>query len=231
MKKSSNNFLSALLALAIIISLMGILTSLDKLGTSNMPSLTGAGTSGTGTTEITVEGTASLSITDDNITIPAGYYNASCTSGFARINSNATTELSCWLNTSGIEPWAASNMAPDYHTVVNDGSAAINLSLNTDQGDARSYLCGTNNCTDASGVNAFVTVTAYNSEALTCASGLITANTTLLNNESEFPNDLCSNMNFQTTKNELNVSYMYSIPSDVDQGSKEMTITYMATEI
>lgn len=227
MKSISNKILAGLLALTIIIFLVGTLISLNKMGKL---SITGAATTGTGTTEVTVQGAASLSITDTNITFPAGYYNASCTAGYTRINSNGTTELFCWLNTTGVEPnWTDTNVFGfDYHTIVNDGTTSINLSIDTDQGDARSYLCGTGNCTGASGVNAVVTITVYNSESSTCASGLLAANTTLLDNQTEYPNDLCTIMNYQDTKDELNVSYMYSIPSDVDQGSKEMTVTYTA---
>ncbi len=229
MKKDSNKFLLALLAVVIIVSLLGILTSLDKLGKFPAQSLTGAGTSGTGTTEVNVQGTASLSITDTNITFPAGYYNASCTTDYARVNSNGTDEIFCWLNSSGIEPdWTAADTAPDYHTLVNNGTTTINLSLDTDQTSARAYLCGAGNCPSTSGANAEVTVTAYNSETSTCASGLLTANTSILDSTSETPNDLCTSMNYQDTKDELNVSYMYIIPSDVDQGSKEMTVTYTA---
>lgn len=237
----SNKTIVVLLAIALIITVAGTVVSVTKLSglQTKYTLLSGAATTGTGTSSITVQGYASIAINDATVTFPTGYYNASCTYGYARLNTNSTNASSgenfCWLNGSNIEPWNGSlvmsaNMTPDYHRIENNGSTVINVTLETNETNASRYLCGAGRCASSTnGGNASVTITVYQEESGSCGSGLLAGNTTILSNSSETNVTICQDLNYENSADALNMTYMYSIPKDVDQGVKSLTITFTAT--
>jgi hypothetical protein len=222
----SNKTIVALLAVALVVTVLGTVVSIVKLGDigEKYTLLTGAAVE-TGTSSVTVQGTSGLTIPDGAITLPTGYYDPTCTTGYGVIDS-ASGFTSCWLNTTGGTPI----FLGDYHQLENSGTAVVSLTAYTDQTDAISYLCGTGGCPSTGGTAAKVEVKITDDvEPVSCASAPLTTYATLLNWTSNTTQTLCSYFDYEDTNDVLNVYYNYTIPSDVDQGQKLMTVTYTAT--
>ncbi len=240
----SNKTIVTLLVIALIITISGTVISVTKLSGlgGKYQVLTGGATTGTGTSSVTVQGSASIVINDGTVTFPTGYYNGSCTGNYARINSNSSNashgENFCWLNTTGIEPWSnrsgagvSTGMTADFHQIENNGTTAINVTLDTDATNASTYFCGTGACPTTRGASSFVTFTTYNHESGSCGSGLMAENRTVLDITGENATlnaTLCQFLNYENANDALNVSFLYAVPKDADQGAKTLTLTYTA---
>src|SRR3989344_117005 len=116
----SNKTILAVLTVVLVVSVVGTIVQLGKLdeldGEYNF--LTGAVT-GSGYSNVTIAGTVSLTVNDGISDFGSGYYNASCTTGYARLwtDSAATTSSLCWINTTGqIGSFQG-------HILINDGTA------------------------------------------------------------------------------------------------------------
>jgi hypothetical protein len=226
-KKSgvSNKVVMGLLFVCVVVVVVGALLSIGKLYSINwMGSLTGAATSETGTTAVNIQGAASLSVTDTTITFVTGYYNTSCTSNYATVYSNGTTG-ECWLNATGVEPNYTNHI--DHHVIQNNGTLQANLSLDTDNNNASDYFCA-GGCATTKAALATVNFSVFNNEAGSCDAGKAGDDTNLLNDSVEKPNDICTAFDFQDASDELNLSYVYTVPYDAPSGTKTLTITYTA---
>src|SRR3989344_508173 len=105
----------------------------------------------TGTVSVTSAGAAGISITDPDIAFGSGYYNATCTTGYAVLDSNLTysdgsvgtvyaaAHPYCWINTSAI----LNGEIRDPHTIENNGSSIVNVSAIANL-HAEDFLCGGN---------------------------------------------------------------------------------------
>jgi len=220
----SNKTIVALVAIALVIMAVGTMVSISRLSSmgNQYTLLTGAVTD-TGSTSLTVQGGVSVSVPDSAIVFPTGYYNASSTTNFSVLYATGTGGATAdWINTSG--QLAVFN---DFHTIVNNGTTIINITADTNQTDARSFLCGTGNCLITSGVNASVLVVSTDSEVGSCASGTAMG-AVLLSPTAETVTTLCNYLNYDDGSDSLTVYYGLHVPKDVDQGVKSMTITYTA---
>ena len=243
----SNKTIVALLSIALVITLVGTIVSVGKLNslTGNQGVLTGAVTQ-SGTASLTVQGTADIIMRDNNVSFIPGYYNASCGTDFAWLDTyNDTHEnnLTCWINSSdsvGVVPyWGPRNQSAarlDQHVLENNGSTLVNISTSTGNPNATNFVCrpitGTANNTPQCPFNnslARVQINASNNETNACFSGLQSTNITLLSSTAETNVTLCSDLDYADTADAMNVYFEVKIPKDAGQGAHVMTITYIAT--
>lgn len=235
----SNRTIVALLAVALVVTVVGTGVSISKLsglgGTYSV--LSGAATSESGESNLTVYGIASMDVTDTVLDLGTGYYDDSCagTQEYAEISSNGSTPT-CWLASNG-SPAAATT---DYHTLENDGTLALRINISNiidgdgDAGNGTDFFCGdgvmSTNCHASRAV--FMEVhNDFNGETSYCSGG--TANTA----EDIFPSgvntnltdqSLCTYTSWAGDEDEFNVSYIFRVPRDARSGEKQLTITYSA---
>lgn len=233
MGEISNKTIVALLVVALVVTVVGTVVSVSKLsgigGKYSM--LTGAYTESTGTTTVNVYGVVSLSVVDGTVQFDTGYYNTSCTTNYGILYSNqtGTGDWSCWLNSSGDTHDMTLAANQPAHHLQNNGTVNINLSVDTDQGHAESFLCENDDCTSNT---ASVEIGAEEADGgSACLTTLLSSWTTLLDATSETTNDICTQLNFEDTNNEVNVTFRLTVPDDTGTGgSKTLTLTYTAVE-
>ncbi len=240
----SNKSIVALLAVALVVTLVGTVVSISRLN-----SLGGqygllnaaAGTSLTekdGTASITVSGTAAIVMNSSSINLYAGYYPTSCSTGYSKIDTSldetgAPTTTSCWVNTSGVDNQTRNKAA---HMIANNGTTVIQVTSYVTSSsttgvstlNATSILCGAGNC-PAGAANAIVSIQAWNHESNSCTQGLASSKTALILPTSLQNVTLCSRLEYDDSNDEINTTFVIQIPKDTDQGAKQFTVTYYAT--
>lgn len=119
MEQISNKALTLLLLIAIIVSVIGTIVSINRLN-QLIPKITGLGTSATGMVNVTIAAVTSILATDTQITF------GSC-SPTASVGCNATSNIS---NTN-FNCSCTGGSAPDNITIKNDGNKNVNVSVQT----------------------------------------------------------------------------------------------------
>ncbi len=229
MEDVSNKTIVALLAIALVVTVVGTIVSVSKLGDmgGKYALLSGAATTGSGVTEMTISGTTSIVVTDSagGINFGTGYVNASCTAGSAWIASDGEGSL-CWLNTSGLIPAAVN----DNHIVNNDGNGGIILTAAFAAiNNAESFLCEADNGCQSTTAAVSIKSEVNAGDTATCVSGHQTLYTPILTNGGKNTVTLCTNMLSESTEDDLEINYNVTLPSDMPQGAKQQTVTYTGT--
>lgn len=220
----SNKTILALVAIALVITVVGTVVSMSKLNGlgGQYTSLTGAATSGTGTTSVTVQGTAAISLGTSAATFPTGYYNASCTSNYSVLSADFNSISSdCWVNLT--------NWFQTSHAIQNTGTTVINLTVQSNNNGTRQLFCGTGNCPSTQATNSIFAIKAQAGESGACDSGLQNTFANILTTQSNTTVTLCNAFNFDDASDDLNIFFNMTIPKDVAQGVKSTTLTYTAT--
>jgi len=206
----SNKTLALLVAIAIIVSLVGIL-SVGRLGvvyiTGRAP-----GTTGSGNVSVTLATEVSILMVDSTINFGSGRVNASsnnATLDSAVAYSESSTK---WINTSA--PWTA----PDVITIENDGTVTENVTVYA-SALASGFIGGTNpsfqldnyagNCTGEGEFTTYAEVTGTN----TSTAQLI-----------------CSGLPYGAGTDRFDITAKIRIPSDASVGSKNVTLTFTALQ-
>lgn len=251
MEDVSNKTIVVLLAIALIVTVVGTIISVSKLGDlggkyKTIGVLSGALTD-TGTTNLSVAGTISIKISDANLDFGSGYYNTTCTSGFSTLVTNGTSVAAgvkqgqnisyvCWVNSSGL-PF--NNTAYDAHHIENNGTTLFNLTFDVSTGcggpctSAETFLCeATDGCSSLSAqvkTKFSIQENGFN----TCTGGANMSSVTVLSHDGANDNpvyDLCTTVEFADSNDELLVDFNLTLPSDAPSGPKTLTVTYTATE-
>jgi hypothetical protein len=182
----------------------------------------------TGTATTTLAGSAGVSLTDSAIAFGSGYYDASCTSGKATLDS-FIPDKTCWTNTTEYLT------SPDYHTIRNSGTTLLNVTADTDKTSGEALFCGSDGGCLATN---FFTMVRYKTQDTTgesgsCNSGLVSSWTNILVGDGEPSStaDVCDNLNFEDENDEVNVYYEFTVPMDATSGEKTLTVTYTGTAL
>jgi hypothetical protein len=222
MVELNNNHLLYGFAITVVLLFGGMMLSIS--GNDNF---TGAAV---GTTNVTIAGTAGITMISGSYNFSSGYYNDSCTQDYAYVGISAGSgdEVNdCWVNTS-VKVTADDNSG---HIINNTGTTVINLTADTDQTHAEAYFCGTQGCpfTNVAQMDMLV----LQNEDSSCASGfsppgyfMVLSSTT--ENASIH---LCHYLDYEDTNDELQLTFNFTVPKDADQGSKKLTVTYTGTAI
>ncbi len=232
-----------------IITLIGAIISISKLSSlgqiSSSNSPTGFVTDSSAYTNVTIAGTAGLTISSGISDFGSGYYNASCTVGYTQLWSDGggpsggsapvSTSL-CWINTSSHMKPSGNNgqNSGNYHghTLTNSGSTTLNLTMNaTVAPNAEYFICGSTNGCPSSTATVYARQT-YK-EINSCTSGgSVQTYTKFLSfdgSSQSQPLNLCDVFEYADNTDELYVDFNLTIPSDVPQGARSLSVTYIAT--
>ncbi len=241
-KSQTDSTIVLLLTLAIVFSIGGVVLNYVLLSSVDVPvlSVTGRVTDSSSTVTLTQSGTAGITLTDAAIAFGSGYYNASCTSGKADLqsnrsyvsNSDAGASPTCWINTTAFLPVA------DFHTIQNNGSVKVNVTAYPDKLDAEQFFCSgpqPNGCPLTN--NAAVNTMSVNNEANSCQNsdldgGFSDPNNLLTSNvQGNSTINICRNLDFADASDSIDVYYDFTVPKDATAGAKTLTVTYQALAI
>ena len=228
MKDVSNKILVGLLVVTIVASLAGTFVSLYKIGQISTPigMLTGAAI-GSGEANLTVEGTVDLAITDGSAEFGSGYYNASCTSGYAEFvttgGSNVVT--TCWLNTDGEVP----TITDQSHLLTNNGTAPVTLEIGTNAVNAEEFLCEASEGCSSS--DAQVQTKISQEEQNSCTEGFSASFYPFMTFEEVSNYTACELFGYADDADSLYVDFNITLPMDAPQGLKTLTVIYTVTAI
>jgi hypothetical protein len=193
---------------------------LNDAGTQ-VASVTGRVTD-TGTATTTLAGSAGVSVVSGSaeIAFGSGYYNASCTQGYADLTSDPPSS-DCWINTTAFPTESVS------HKIRNSGTTLLNVTVDSDKTDGETLFCGsTGGClsTNTAGVK-------YNSdywESNSCNTEMVSSFSDMLTYNGEISSTLkvCDNLNYEDENDEVKISYEFLVPADATSGAKTLTVTY-----
>jgi len=205
----SNKTLSLLLIGAIVISLMGTLISLNRLGKIGVPVITGAGTSDTGEAQLTIASQLSITVVDSTINF------GSCTpgSGNTSVVDSNNTELD---GTSGGQ--CDNLQVPQNITVENDGNQLANITVKTSDNDI------------TGGVNYSLYFAVANATDRPGCVGTMATSWTNFTDITPTEYLACDKLNYTDSpgKDRFWTFIRVWVPADAVQGSQSATITFTA---
>ena len=210
-----------MLLIALVVSVVGTVITLDRLGAVGGVGLTGAA-GGTGDLNITSD----ITITLPDSAIDFGNGKVDPSVGYATVNSEAgSTSGGTWAN------------ATDNITVRNDGNVGVNVTVKSNKQDgnhtSNSFICQS----DAGGCGVGyenggeLTALQYkfqplNHEASSCGANLAgTTSFSVKDTDYEF----CGCLKTASTEDEIALTLNIGIPADA-QGQKSSTITFTSVQ-
>ena len=216
-----HKILTGMLLIALVVSVVGTVITVDRLGAVRGVGLTGAA-GGTGDLNITQD----ITITLPDSAIDFGNGKVDPSAGFAVVdsrNSNTNTDGS-WANLS------------DNITIRNDGNVGVNITVQSNKQSGNdttnSFICqsdaggcgvgyesGGDSPSQALGYSYIMA----NNEANSCSTGLIAALTEFYKKDTDL--DACGCLKSGSGEDEITLSLEIGIPADA-QGQKSSTITF-----
>ena len=233
-KKHSFGFVFLLMTV-FLFALGGVFLNYTLFDGFSIPGLSFTGkVTGTGTATVTQSGAAGITIVDSSVAFGSGYYNATCTTNYATLDSNLTygdggagsvygsATPYCWVNTTAI----LGGTGRDAHSLQNNGSVIVNVSAIANL-HGEDWLCG-GNCPFTS--SAGMQLLSYDNEAASCAdiSNLTSGYATATSANSNVTVGICDRLGYVDSNDTLNVYVNATIPKDATSGAKTLTITYEA---
>ena len=202
----SNKFLAFLLVIAIVVSVVGVWYSVDRLNT--FAALTGFASQDTGYVNVTVESYASLIAVNDTVNFGTGQIAA--TYEFARLTTeDGGTAPANWTNSTVYDPQPL--------RVENNGNVNLSVDL-TSNATATQFIGG--NGPDFE-------IAAADVGAGACASGLQSAYTDVTGSNQT----ICSNLGSGDGLDEVWVNVTIQVPTGVSQGAKSATFIFTGTAL
>ena len=234
MSDVSNKTIVGLLAVALVITVVGTVVSVSKLSDlgGNSFDVTGAATTGSGTTTLNLDYIVSVAMNGSTANFGHGYINPGNKSAriYTRNNSHAgsydqTTNHNWTINASS----TANQMQ-----IINTGNVDVNLVATQNLFDGEEWLCGSEGgCSQTANV-ARLLVNATEHEDNSCDGGLAHftntshLGTTLLNNTNSTVR-ICTDFDWEDSSDSLNVTFAAHVPFDATQGSHAVTLTFTAS--
>ncbi len=202
MSDVSNKTLAILVGVAIVISLVGIL-SINKGGITY---ITGKG--GTGTGPVSFNATSEVSI----------LVTGSIDWGNGRVNATSTSStLDSQAGTVVGGTWTP---ITQYIKVENDGTVNISVNLSANANNNANGLIG--------GTSPSFKMKGIATEANSCVT--LQTSYTAVPNSTETPYPICDKLQYTNSADTFNVSAEVVIPSDAAAGGRNATITFSASQ-
>jgi len=203
MSDISNKTLAILVGIAIVVSLVGILS----IGKGGVVYITGKGTSGQGpvsfnaTTEVSIKVTGSIDFGNGRVNATA---------------NNATLDSYDGTDIGGTWTFSAQSIK-----VENDGTVNVSVNLSADGNNNANGLIG--------GTSPLFQMKGFVTESGAC----VTLQTTYANvpNSTQTPLAICDLLQYVNSADEFNVSAKLVIPSDAPAGARNATITFSASQV
>ncbi|MBI2573765.1 hypothetical protein HYV86_07915 [Candidatus Woesearchaeota archaeon] len=251
----SNRTVVALLAVALVVTVAGTLVSVSKLSTlgGQYSFLTGAATSGTGTTSLTSDYEVAISIDDNAVSFGTGHVEIGYTN--ASVHSSGVFNDTAWYNTTGLYPVntthapnvvaantsAVTNVTTgDWMVVSNSGNVDFNLTVFSYTATSGEFwLCGSDGGCASTAVAQLLVMAAAN-ESNACDEANIPpgefhnnqTNSTwqnLLTVGGRNNITLCQDLDYGDTGDAMNIYFQAYVPSDATNGAHSVTLTFEAT--
>ena len=229
MKQISNEALLSLLVISIVVSVVGTVSNLNKINSltpgfgGTYPGVTGLASTGTGSVNLTIPSTASITLIDS--TIDFGTCSPNGTIG-ANLSSNDSSASWGWpgaCTVNGSEPTDV-----DYFTLQNDGNDDVNVSIQSNitianliGGTGSRLFYGVQNHSSAPGCNNATDITgqAFGNDDGANAQGFPNNFTEITAASSEYI--VCSNLTSTDTTDSIDVYLKVDIPADAASTSGE----------
>ena len=228
MEEVSNKTIVALLAIALVVTVVGTVASISKLGElgGRYSVLTGAATTGTGSTNLTLAGTVAINVDVNSVSFGSGYV----TEGSAQAKMSTLTPNSAWANWTNT---TATSM-PFGLLVNNTGTTYIRLNItSTTAANAEAWLCTGGVCTSNT-ANLSVGALQVESGSCTSAGSLLGTSWTnggnFLNNAANTTVQLCSEMDYNSVSDALWVYFNATVPNDAGTGAHSLSVTFTAVD-
>ena len=228
MEDVSNKTIVALLAIALVVTVVGTIVSVSKLGDMGGKYAILSGAATTGTTSLTVAGSAGISVVGNTANFGTGYVAAGQTSGTACTYLDGICSLSSWTNTTALDDPAI--------TVENTGTIDINLTVSSDANTAESWLAGGTD-TAVAELSVLSSIAGAIGGEVACDDFNISgtfANSTyqqILTNTGKNTVTLCDDMDFIGSADILAFTFKAIVPYDSTVGAKSTTLTFTGTSI
>lgn len=197
----SNKTLAILVGVAIVVSLVGLL-SVGKGGVVYISGRAGSG-----------EGPVSLNLTSE---VSIKVENA-IDFGNGRVWANSTNAT--LDSDAGTVQWGTWAAGKKYIKVENDGTVNISVNVTADQ-NAATFIGGT---------NPSFKLKAVETETGACAGTLVTTYTDVPDG-TEDPINICDLLMYGLGEDEFNVSVRLVVPSDAPAGQRNTTLTFSAVQ-
>jgi hypothetical protein len=214
MSDISNKTLAILVGIAIVISLVGIL-SISKGG---IRYISGKGT--TGPVSFNASSEASILVTNS---IDFGTGRVNRTQVNATLDSAAGTFAGAELGTANIgdNNWVTTSLWSRYIAVENDGTVNVSVNVTANANNNAAGLIG--------GTGPEFQLKGIATEAESC----VTLSTTYTNvpNSTETPYPICNKLYYGFYNDTFNVSARIVIPSDAKAGPRNATLTFSASQV
>jgi hypothetical protein len=225
MEDVSNKTIVALLAIALVITVVGTVVSVSKLGAlgGKYSVLSGAATTGSGTTTVTLAGTAAFVLDDAACNYGSGYV----TEGSAQALLDCQLAVTSWVNWTN----TTAPTMPDGMLLNNTGTTPLKVNISSgNQPTAEAWLCPNGVCTSNT---AQINVKVANKETSSCtASGSIqSAYTNLMTNAANISSvRLCSEWDYNSPSDTLDVYFQAIVPNDALTGVHNVRVDFTACD-
>ena len=225
MEDVSNKTIVALLAIALVITVVGTVVSVSKLGGlgGKYSVLSGAATTGSGTTSVTLAGTAAFVLDDAACNYGSGYV----TEGSAQALLDCSVAVTSWVNWTN----TTAPTMPDFMLLNNTGTTPLKVNISSgNMLHAEAWLCEASSCTSTS---AKLEVKAANKETSSCTSSgsIQSAYTNLLTSTTNVSTvQLCSEWDYNSPSDTLDVYFQATVPNDAGTGAHNVRVDFTACD-
>lgn len=203
MSDISNKTLAILVGVAIVVSLLGILS----IGKGGVTYMTGRGSSGSGPVSFNATSEVSIKVTGS---IDWGNGRVNSDAPYATLDSDADTVVG--------GSWTP---IQQYINVENDGTVNISVNVNANgDNNANGLIGGTSPAFQMKGVS---------TESGSCVT--LASSYTNVPNATETPFQICDILQYVNDADSFNVAAKVVIPSDAATGARNATITFSATQV
>lgn len=234
MENVSNKTIMVLLAITLMITVVGTIVSVSKLTQlgDRYGILTGATVDNrtqTGTTTLTLAGTAGIKMDDGTVNFGSGYVKAG--HSYAILRSDYTNVYRGDITQGNWTNWINTTEVTDFNmTVSNNGTIFLELNITSEtDAHAEAWLCTGDVCTSD---DARLQVKAVNHEASSCTAsgGIQSAYTDLLTHDSKVDVTLCDEFDYDSSSDEIDILFNATIPKDAGTGAHVLTVTFTGTD-
>jgi hypothetical protein len=225
MEDVSNKTIVALLAIALVITVVGTVVSVSKLGAlgGKYSVLSGAATTGSGTTTVTLAGTAAFVLDDSSVDFGSGYVLEAVN---ATLDSSVTpSSWFGWINTTA-------PAMPDSMLLNNTGTTPLKVNVSSgNMPHAEAWLCAGSpgSCTTN---YATLEVKAANKELNSCTTnGNLASNyQRILGPSSNQSIQLCTEWDYNTPSDSIDVYFQAWVPNDAGTGTHNVRVDFTACD-